>query len=77
MEYFWQNVSGAPHFLVMSLNMEWPDNSLSRNKKGTVNNFTGKHEQTSGTGLKQGYLRQTREVLGIVDHSVVRHSKAG
>lgn len=46
MENSWHKLSSAFNYLVMSLNSERPDTSLSRSKRGTVNNFTGKQEQT-------------------------------
>lgn len=42
-----QTFLGLNYFWLMSLDLEWPDNSLSRNKRGTINNFTEKKmEQT-------------------------------
>lgn len=37
-----QTFLGLNYFQLMSLDLEWPDNSLSRNKRGTINNFTEK-----------------------------------
>lgn len=42
-----QTFLGLNYFWLIGLDLEWPDNSLSRNKRGTINNFTEKKmEQT-------------------------------
>lgn len=72
-----QTFLGLNYFWLIGLDLEWPDNSLSRNKRGTINNFTEKKNGANPeTGAKQGYLRSAREVLSKVAQFWVRHIKA-
>lgn len=66
-----QTFLGLNYFWLMSLDLEWPDNSLSRNKRGTINNFTEKKWSKPRNRCKarlsqvgQGGAEQSGTILG-------------